>query len=1134
MAIQAPKIDARSYEDIVAQTTALAQQYTGWQPIDSGADIGSALIRIFGRMVEQVLERLNQAPEKNYVAFLALIGTQIRPPRPARVPLTFQLAAGSQADALVPARTQVAALQAEGETSETLFETDDGLAVTRAQLCAVYVHQPNVDQYDDYTQVAGGETDTAFPVFTAKTPVEHSLYLARDDVFALPNPKTVTFTLSTHSASDAAAFAKLPLAWEYWDGTTWQTVPGSSVNIVVIDNALRIVITNLPLCLPVTIGDIEAAWLRIRLRTPLPPEATLPPSIGPIGTDVQVLRSGLTPALTFTNSVRLDLSKDFYPFGEQPRLNDAFYLALPAEAARPGANININVTPTDHPPVAIKPSSDLTIQWEIWDGATWAKTAYRGSNTGVLQFTTQGTITAVLPPTIAARTVNEQSGYWLRGRIIAGNYGVPLTAQVTSTTDAQGRVTKVDVAMTGGYGPPSLASLTIDVTARHGGPLDTCLTYNNGVFVDCTAIAQVQGSFFSAFTSSEENRPTLYLGFDQPFDNRPMTLYVQVDAPQPGEVTSALHNADPTAAPPRVTWEYSDAAEWRSLGVIDETNAFTESGVLRFIGPADLHARTEFRHTRYWLRARWDSGTFLLSPRLRRVLTNTTWATQATTVLNEILGSGTGEANQVFRSAQAPVLLGARLEVQELDLPSTQEHAALVAVVGEDAVSVVRDVTGQIDTVWVRWLPVSDFYGSGPRDRHYAIDYVTGEIRFGDGQHGLVPTAGRNNVRLAVYRTSGGVKGNRPAQTISQLKTAVPSIESVTNYESSEGGADQENLEEMKERGPKVLRHKERAVTVQDIEDLALEAAPDVARAQALMPDYDPISLEWLPLFHLPLTQPGDILVSMTWEGGQPLTVTISGPGRGTPSTQREGTSPFALTCPVPPEQFVRDDVWQVAILNAKPDAVRTGRVSIVYPVGSLTSTLDVPAQPAYAPHSQLRQGGQVELIIVPRTIALQPTPNLSLVSRVRGYIQARCAPTLSLIVTEPDWVEVTVTAQVVPVSLDTAEVVQTTVTAALERFLHPLTGGFDGRGWPFGRRPHVSDLHALLESVTGVDYVGTLSVVNKPSLADIDPAQPGETPEDDLTLPRLGKERRDRFLIFSGRHNITVVASSDGARGGM
>ena len=38
----------------------------------------------------------------------------------------------------------------------------------------------------------------------------------------------------------------------------------------------------------------------------------------------------------------------------------------------------------------------------------------------------------------------------------------------------------------------------------------------------------------------------------------------------------------------------------------------------------------------------------------------------------------------------------------------------------------------------------------------------------------------------------------------------------------------------MKNRGPKTLRHRNRAVTIADFEDLAFEASPDVARVQGI------------------------------------------------------------------------------------------------------------------------------------------------------------------------------------------------------------------------------------------------------------------------------------------------------------
>jgi hypothetical protein len=41
----------------------------------------------------------------------------------------------------------------------------------------------------------------------------------------------------------------------------------------------------------------------------------------------------------------------------------------------------------------------------------------------------------------------------------------------------------------------------------------------------------------------------------------------------------------------------------------------------------------------------------------------------------------------------------------------------------------------------------------------------------------------------------------------------------------------------------------------------------------------------------------------------------------------------------------------------------------------------------------------------------------------------------------------------------------------ALEDFFHPLHGGSDGRGWPFGRWVFVSEVYQLLQKLDGIDY---------------------------------------------------------------
>ncbi|NES84398.1 MAG: baseplate protein J, partial [Moorea sp. SIO2B7] len=152
MASSPPKIDQRTYEEIVEQTENLVQKFTDWKPTTEGkTDAAGALIRIFSRMVNSVSDRLNQVPEKNFLAFLNLIGGQLTPPQPAKVPLTFYLAEGSPVDGLVAAYTQVSAPPAEGSEEEIVFETDRELVVTTTQLQGVFVREPSQDRYRDCT-----------------------------------------------------------------------------------------------------------------------------------------------------------------------------------------------------------------------------------------------------------------------------------------------------------------------------------------------------------------------------------------------------------------------------------------------------------------------------------------------------------------------------------------------------------------------------------------------------------------------------------------------------------------------------------------------------------------------------------------------------------------------------------------------------------------------------------------------------------------------------------------------------------------------------------------------------------------------------------------------------------------------
>src|SRR5262249_48926101 len=151
-----------------------------------------------------------------------------------------------------------------------------------------------------------------------------------------------------------------------------------------------------------------------------------------IDVSARVSRAGAVPTRAFVNATPLDLSRDFLPLGDQPRLNDAFYVALPEEAARPKSTVAVSLTLSAPPPAPIKPSKDLKVTWEAWDGTAWkpltitqkpaAKQVSKDDATPVASgvFTADGTVTLTLPDTLAPRSVNGEDAFWIRARLTAG------------------------------------------------------------------------------------------------------------------------------------------------------------------------------------------------------------------------------------------------------------------------------------------------------------------------------------------------------------------------------------------------------------------------------------------------------------------------------------------------------------------------------------------------------------------------------------------------------------------------------------------------------------------------------------------------------------------------------------------
>ncbi|MFG3580145.1 putative baseplate assembly protein [Micromonospora chersina] len=202
----------------------------------------------------------------------------------------------------------------------------------------------------------------------------------------------------------------------------------------------------------------------------------------------------------------------------------------------------------------------------------------------------------------------------------------------------------------------------------------------------------------------------------------------------------------------------------------------------------------------------------------------------------ELLGTGTGQAGQVFRAARAPL---ART-TEALDLLLGVEVPTGSVELGAAA----REHEGRTYEIW---RPVDSFAGVGPHAKVYLVDRASGVVTFapaldlrpadgaGPGVEGApgpvaaVPPAGRQ-VRLW-YRCGGGPAGNVAAGTLTSLRDPLPGLR-VDNPTPAAGGRDLESLESALARGPYEFFAQQRAVTARDYEILAAGSGA-VARARA-------------------------------------------------------------------------------------------------------------------------------------------------------------------------------------------------------------------------------------------------------------------------------------------------------------
>nr|HET6903974.1 baseplate J/gp47 family protein [Ktedonobacteraceae bacterium] len=142
MPLQVPRIDDRTYQDILNEVRARIPSYNPEWTNFNESDPGMTLLELFAFLTESIIWRCNQIPERNRIAFLSLLGIPLQPTSSARGLVAFSNERGPLQTYSLPADVEVRA--------QVPFRTEKGLDVLPVET-QLYYKRKSLDPIGENT-----------------------------------------------------------------------------------------------------------------------------------------------------------------------------------------------------------------------------------------------------------------------------------------------------------------------------------------------------------------------------------------------------------------------------------------------------------------------------------------------------------------------------------------------------------------------------------------------------------------------------------------------------------------------------------------------------------------------------------------------------------------------------------------------------------------------------------------------------------------------------------------------------------------------------------------------------------------------------------------------------------------------
>lgn len=1171
-----PVVDGRDRDELLEQARERALAYTDeWDPTSD--DVGPALLQLFAVMAEDVVERLDRVPEKYRIAFFDTLGFDRNPPQPARLPLTFPLVDGTEENVAITTGTQAVA-EATEERPEQSFEviSGDGFEATPASLKRVYSVDPKADRIFEHweTLSAGGQTT----LFSGTDLQEHALYLSHSAILHLGAETTFQVVIETETSTDTIGNC---LVWEYYgEGMrNGEPIEGWHPLNDEAEGEQTVVVTLDPPggdILETDIAGMEARWIRCRLNQDCLSSDLFGIEFQSILLDVGSPSGGIRPDELLVNDVSLDPGADrseaIFPFGELPRQQDAFYIASEEAFTKAGASAELMFSGADN---LTDLSTNFDLSWEYWDGEGWARLDLSDGGGG--NSDDGNTVTFDIPSDLEATSVSGHDGHWIRIRWVGGDYGAVTYTRIgegkgetellqedipgdSQTGEDEGNKWTVEMES---ENPLEFSEIQVSYSIEQRQP-EHLVTENNLTYSDDLARTEFDG--FRPFVGPDDDRQTLYLGFDKPLRDGPVQLFFSMTSVEYAE-----------GFYPRLRWEYctdSKRDEWSRLTVQDETESLTQRGIISLVFPDVTTSCERFGQDRHWIRARVTGDKFTPTGPTEEMV-NLVWQPLVVSHHNPdwklVKFQNIGRSSIDLSDARISFERDQPVEqVRTFPNGTTLTPGASLSVATEATATGIADITFGFEGYNSSNSSLVKVALLTPSGTEVTVQSVTESESLTDESDEVVKRTSENDstcgscVAPTLEPCGTTVQTTPPAGEPATTPPVLLGIHLNTGWVYNIRSIDEEILGSSDGTATQTFAVSSPPATDAEVWVDELSARSEGARQTLMAAQPSNIVVEEGPegetrAFWVRWQMIDDFLDSgpddrhytldptagtVTFGDGRKGQIPPHGrdnvrtsyrTGGGTEGNVEQGTvttlkSPIPLvnsiTNPEPGKGGADAESTEQVITRAPKQLRDRGRAVCAADFERIAMTASrrlararcIPGLDEFGQYSP----GWVTLLIVPTGQTVKPIPSIELKHRVQRALRERAPATLvghdgsRLVVRGPSYVSVSVEAALETEGVGSISAVEEAATRAVETYLHPLTGGLEDTGWAFGELPCLSDFYALLEGIDGVDHITDLTMTITGSEAPVTLTE-GEEP------PSVTQDA----LVFSGTHDIEATGGT-------